>query len=118
MTKENPYIVPVKPEKDDYSTVKGDSRHWAGGKYTEYAALLADYEGQLEKHRLWHEGHQSRDNEVALAVISIATLQNEVKSQAEIVSELVEACRKAWILSHNPEVERLLNAAIAKAVGE
>ena len=74
MTTGNPYLIPVKPEKDDYSTLKGDSRHWAGGKYTEYAALLADYEGQLEKHRLWHEGNVAAKAE-----------------QTEIVSELVTA---------------------------
>ena len=69
----------------------------------------------------WNEGHQSRDNEVAMAVISIATLQNEAKSRAEIVNELVGACKQAEFALHNStgsigqDAAAALRAAILRA---
>ena len=107
---ENPYVIPAKPDKDDYSTVKGDSRHWKAGAYTEYTDLLADYEKQLASHRLWDEGNIAGKAE-----------------QAEIVRELVEAGRKALeeFLKANPydrrevrfpsEAEQAIARAVEKA---
>ena len=103
---ENPYIIPVKPEKDDYSTVKGDMRHWAGGAYTKYVALLADYENQLKKHRLWQEGNvagkaesdKAKDDLIQAFDENVAEAHRLLAEQTEIVGGLVEALQ-SYVIS-------------------
>ena len=69
---ENPYVVPAKPERDDYSTLDGDMRHWVGDALIQYTEVTRAFEKQLAMHRAWDEG-KAEQAEIVSGLLLVAS---------------------------------------------